>query len=104
MEDVMKHVDVLDRILRESKRVVCSNNFFFPIPPLIIIQSLSFPNACKAELENLDVRSGELVFDSDRLQDLLDESKRTDLELFKDLTSRLVKIHQRVNMDVSVCA
>ena len=31
MEEVMKHVDVLDRILRESKRVVCSNALF-PCP------------------------------------------------------------------------
>jgi hypothetical protein len=63
---------------------------------------VSFSNASKTELENLDVKSGELVFDSDILQELLDESKKSDLELFKDLRSRLVKIYQRVNMDVSV--
>ena len=64
---------------------------------------MSFSNASKTELENLDVKSGELVFDSDRLQELLDESKKSNLELFKDLLSRLVKIYQRVNMDVCLC-
>ena len=64
---------------------------------------MSFSDASKTELENLDVKSGELVFDSDRLQELLDESKKGDLELFNDLVSGLVKIYQRVNMDVSVC-
>ncbi|KAF5339852.1 hypothetical protein D9611_009069 [Ephemerocybe angulata] len=85
MEEVMKHVDMLDRILRESKRV-----------------KVSFSNASMTELENLGVKQGRLVFVNGNLDNLLEENKKDDLlnELFNDLLSQLRKIYQRVNMDV----
>ncbi|KAF6741953.1 hypothetical protein DFP72DRAFT_941022 [Ephemerocybe angulata] len=84
MEEVMKHVDMLDRILRESKRV-----------------KVSFSNASMTELENLGVEEGYLVFVNGKLNSLLEENKKDDLlnKSFNDLLSQLHKIYQRVNMD-----
>ncbi|KAF5339761.1 hypothetical protein D9611_009070 [Ephemerocybe angulata] len=83
MEEVMKHVDMLD-ILRESKRV-----------------KVSFSDASMTELENLGVKQGRLVFVNGNLDNLLEENKKDDLlnEPFNDLLSQLRKIYQRVNMD-----
>ncbi|KAF6760597.1 hypothetical protein DFP72DRAFT_882690 [Ephemerocybe angulata] len=83
LEEVMKHVEMLDRILRESKRV-----------------KVSFSDASMTELENLGVEEGYLVFVNGKLNNLLEENKKDDLlnKSFNDLLSQLHKIYQRVNM------
>ncbi|KAF5310486.1 hypothetical protein D9611_012323 [Ephemerocybe angulata] len=83
-QEVMKHVDMLDRILRESKRV-----------------KVSFSNTSMTELENLGVEEGQLIFVNGKFNNLLEENKKDDLlnKSFNDLMSQLRKIYQRVNMD-----
>ncbi|CAA7271860.1 unnamed protein product [Cyclocybe aegerita] len=89
MTEVLKHVNELERILRETKRV-----------------KVTFSNATNLELQNLDVKAGRLVFKASKVADLAKEGKwgnHVDEEL-KDLSSRLHKIHHRVNMNYEVGA
>jgi len=64
---------------------------------------VSFSNTSKAELKNLNVKNGRLIFNTDKVAQLVQmraQKAKFDKEL-KDLHSRLKTIYQRVNMKVS---
>ncbi|KAJ3515144.1 hypothetical protein NLJ89_g1955 [Agrocybe chaxingu] len=57
MTEVLKHVNELERILRETKRV-----------------KVTFSNATELELENLAVKAGRLVFNASKVAELVKEN------------------------------
>ena len=99
MEEVIKHVNELDCILKEAKRVVRSK-----CSCLSCWQKVTFSNATLLELTNLQVKDGFLVFDNATVRRLSAEPKPDLVEKeLQDLHARLRKIYNRVNMNVRPC-
>ncbi|KAL0947856.1 hypothetical protein HGRIS_010493 [Hohenbuehelia grisea] len=87
MAEVMKHVDELERILKESKRT-----------------KITFSSATHLELANLGVKTGRLIFHKATIKSLGGQVPESVEDELKDLCGRLVKIYRRVNMNFEVGA